>query len=101
MKLQLDTTNKTVKVEENVKVIDLINLLKKMLPNDWEHFTLETHTEIIGWREPIYIKTTPYIEPYTYPWYCNTADMSEKVSMGSDGTDKQLMLKGGTFNVEA
>lgn len=97
MKLQLDTTNKTVKVEENVKVIDLINILKKMLPNDWEHFTLETHTEITYWRDPIIIKERPW-RPYEQPWYYSNEKM---LTMKTNDNTAEYSLKPGLFNVEA
>ena len=99
MNLQLDTTNKTVKVEENVKVIDLINLLKKMLPNDWEHFTLQTHTEITYWRDPIIIKE-PYYEPYKYPWYVN-GSIDKQYMLEATKTTAEYSLKPGLYNVEA
>lgn len=43
MKIQLDTTNKTIKVEESVKLQELTDALEKLLPNgEWKEFKLET-----------------------------------------------------------
>jgi hypothetical protein len=104
MKLQIDTTSKIVKVEENVKVLDLINVLKKMLPGEWEKFTLETHTTIVNWHEPIIIKHYPYYEPYRGPmWYeCNSTNNKMLAMNKADGLEKSTnyMLKEGVFNVE-
>ena len=70
MKIQIDTTNKTLKIEENVKLSKFMDWVKKLLPNnEWKEFTLETNTTIIGWQNPIYIDR--YVEPLKpyYPWY--------------------------------
>ena len=41
MKIQLDTTLKTIKLESDVKISDLIKILKKLLPDgEWKTFTL-------------------------------------------------------------
>lgn len=97
MKLQLDTTNKTVKVEENVKVSQLIKTLKALLPKDWENFTIETHTVINNWSYPIIIKE-PYYEPYRYPWYSGTlCDSSGDIT--PENTQKYC-LQSGVYNVE-
>jgi hypothetical protein len=75
MKIQLDTTNKTVKIEENVKVSKLIATLKKLLPEDWKEFTLETHTTINNWGSPYIIKEYPVCPTYPwYPWYCSSTN---------------------------
>lgn len=102
MKLQLDTTNKTIKVEENVKVSELIKLLKQILPNDYLDFTLETHTSIVNWHTPYIIdREKPYI-PWTSPWMCNsTSDNLEKVEMmSSKGITQEYELKPGLYNIE-
>jgi hypothetical protein len=61
MKLVLDTTNKTIKIEEPVNLGELIDTLNKLLPStEWREFKLETNTQIIQ----------PYINPWIpYPWY--------------------------------
>jgi hypothetical protein len=93
MKIQLDTTNKTVKIEENIKISKLIETLKQLLPNDWKNFTLETHTTIINWSEPYYYK--PYRPYWESPFYCSGSAMNENTAKTAD-----YQLKDGVFNVE-
>lgn len=57
MKLQIDTTSKTVRVEQCVKISDLIKTLKKLLPKEWDQYSLEAVTTIYNWYNPI---------PFTY-----------------------------------
>lgn len=69
MKLQLDTENKTIKLDEKIKFVDLIKTLNSLFPDEsWREYTLET-TSITYWSSPITIQ--PYIQPYNpnYPWY--------------------------------
>jgi len=87
MKIQLDTTKKTIKVEEAVKLSKFMETVKKILPNnEWKDFTLETNTTIQGWSYPIYIErwTQPW---YEQPWihYCNNTSYS---------------LNSGVYNIE-
>lgn len=59
MKIQLDTVAKTIKIEENVNLGELITALELLLPNGlWKEFTLETHT-VINWG----------VQNTVYPWY--------------------------------
>lgn len=88
MKLQLDTTAKTIKVEGNVKISELIDALKKLLPKEWDSFTLETSTTIVDWVYPIRYQQWP--APIHYPWYCGTNTFSTSSSP----------LLGGQYNVE-
>lgn len=70
MKLQLDTTAKTVKVESDIKMSLLIKTLKSLLPDDWKDFTLQTHTTITQWTNPTIIREYPtYPQWWSYPWY--------------------------------
>jgi len=69
MKLQLDTKEKTIKVEGKVNLNELFEALEKLLPQGvWKEFVLESNTEIV-WSEPIYIPVYPYRNPYIYPWW--------------------------------
>ena len=67
MKIQLDTTAKTIRIEEPVNLGEFIELLdKQILPDGhWKEFKLETQT-IIGWVNPVIINP---INPCPYPWY--------------------------------
>ncbi len=68
MKIQLDTTNKTIKLESSENLGDFFKAIKQLLPNDlWKEFTLETNTTIT-WSNPIIWKYYDYIpQPYIYP----------------------------------
>lgn len=78
MKIQIDTKNKILKPEDDIKLSELIKNLKKLFPNnEWKDYILETNTTIQSWNNPIIIKeyvevekTQPY-NPYPYnpyPW---------------------------------
>ena len=66
MRLQIDTSAKTIKVEGTVKFDELIKALKKLLPKEWEEYSLESGT-VINWHYyPVY-QYRPYtIEPLFY-----------------------------------
>ena len=67
MKIQLDTTEKIIRLEETVEIGELLKILDRLLPNDeWKKFKLETNS-IINWVNPIVIE--PYKYPYPYPYY--------------------------------
>jgi hypothetical protein len=94
MKIQLDTTRKTIKIEESVKFSLLIDTLKKILPNnEWKGFTLETNTTIERWINPItypyYVPAEPIRPWYESPWICNYSS-----------TNQSYELKDGTYNLE-
>lgn len=67
MKIQLDTEHKTIKLEEVVKVGELVTLLESFFPDGaWKEYTLEL-TIIQNWINPIDI---PYIpQQPNYPWW--------------------------------
>lgn len=103
MKIQLDTTAKTIKVEERVNLGQLIESLQQMLPRDWKDFTIEANTVIQRWRDPIYIEK--YIRPYEWwnsPWYCNGTTMTAEYKSSNSAELKSAHpeLKSGIFNVE-
>lgn len=96
MKLQLDTTNKTIKIEEQVNLKELFELLENILPNGvWKEFKLECNTTI-QWTNPITIY--PY-RPYIGPWWETNPPL-----YGTDGTNtligNQATLVQGTYNLE-
>lgn len=106
MKLQLDTTAKTVKIESDIKVSLLIKTLKALLPNDWKDFTLKVNTTIVGWTNPIIFPN--YSTPPSHPWYYGTSitlgDGNSTIS-GNQVAYKSSVsdtceLKAGIFNVE-
>jgi hypothetical protein len=88
MKIQLDTINKTITIEEDVNLHDFYEQINAILPDGrWREFTLMV-SKIAEWREPITITTpqqpiNPYgplttnpINPYGPFWYetitCNS-----------------------------
>lgn len=80
MKIQLDTINKTITIEEDVNLHDFYEQINAILPDGrWREFTLKV-SKIVEWREPITITTpqqpiNPYDTPTTNPspygpfWY--------------------------------
>ena len=101
MKIQLDTTKKTIKVEESVSLNEFFTKLKQILPqNEWKNFTLESTAEIY-WSNPIVIKEYPPRDPYPYvfPWYgVTTSTTTAQYKAGKVETAYQL--QSGTYNVE-
>lgn len=65
MKLELDTTNKTIKINEEVNLKEFIKVIDKLLPNKiWYDYTLFTNV-VINWSNPVTIINP--IRP-VYPW---------------------------------
>ncbi len=65
MKIQLDLKNKIIKIEENVNLDTFIKNVKKLLPNDWQQYTLQVATQII-WKNPIIYDDKTWENPYWY-----------------------------------
>lgn len=61
MKLQIDTKEKTIKIEESINISELINILSNMFPNDtWKEYKLCPVFKIEYWTNPItYTPLTP------------------------------------------
>ena len=69
MKIQIDTTLKTIKLETSENLGEFFKALELMLPNDlWKEFKLETNT-IINWNTPI-IWQTDRMKGRTQSWKC-------------------------------
>lgn len=108
MKIQLDTTAKTIKIEEDVKFSKLIETLKRLLPNnEWKEFTLETHTVINHWNNPYVVYRDREVWPkLQLPWYDRIthyagADHSLSAQSVNNNSIKDLSLTKGVFNIEA
>lgn len=104
MKIQLDTTNKTIKIEENVLLSKLVDTLDSLLPNkEWKKYTLETNTTINHWHEP-YVIRERYREPFwpSSPWITYMSTTKDTLSLNRQelkaGSD--YSVKSGVFNVE-
>jgi hypothetical protein len=44
MKLEINTDDKTIKFESAIKVVELIETVKKLFPDDWEEYKVEVST---------------------------------------------------------
>lgn len=95
MKLQLDTANKLIKVEEIVNLGEFTDALEKLLPDGkWKEFKLETQT-VINWSNPIVIEPyRPYIS--TPPWWQQPWITYDE----TDATTPNYCLNSGVYNVE-
>lgn len=95
MKLQLDTTNKTVKVEGSVNLEALFETLHKLLPQEeWKGFSLEANTTI-EWTNPIVVPIYPRYPYNPYPWWNPTYP---NIIYGTTG--QGYTLNQGTYNIE-
>ena len=68
MKIQIDTVEKTIKIEEKVNLGELFSYMEQLFPDlKWREFDLEVGT-IINWINPITFPVYPQpFDPY-YPW---------------------------------
>lgn len=110
MKLQLDTQSKTIKVESNVKLSELVETLDRLFPKgEWKQFTLETNTTW-QWYSPTVVKQ---FVPDCYPRYTVCGGVEYKTNGISDllGNKKDFptqqvgacfssSLKTGVYNIE-
>lgn len=53
MKIQLDTVNKTIKIEEDINLREFITKMKVLLGKEYEEYILLPET-ITYWTNPIY-----------------------------------------------
>ena len=68
MKIQIDTNEKMIAVEQNVNLDEFMKAVKKLFPNgEWKEYTIKTETTI-NWSNPIYIEIWQPMYP-TYPYY--------------------------------
>lgn len=101
MKIQLDTTNKTIKLESDVKLKTLVKTLDKLLPNkEWKQFTLQTNTTISYWNSPIVIREQPYRLWYEQPWITYMNKTTAEYKTDDNALMENYSLKAGVYNVE-
>lgn len=62
MRLQIDTTNKTIRIEEQVKLTELFSFVKKLLPDTWKEYSLE-QAAFTYWYHPI---SVPFSQPQPF-----------------------------------
>lgn len=107
MKIQLDTTQKTIKVEESVNLGELTETLERILPNgEWKQFKIETNTVINNFSSPIVIREYPY-RPYHWPWYSGYPTITfggttaqGSYSNGSEYSNFTPQTNAGVYNLE-
>lgn len=121
MKIQLDTDNKIIKLEQDVNLGEFYDLLPHLLPNDlWREFKLEMQI-INNFNSPIIIKeyipsnplfplspTVPTYPTYPkYPYYpsfpwitCDNSGINNDTIPPTTG-EKVYKLAPGKFNIEA
>ena len=71
MKIQIDSLNKIIKIDEQVNLGEMVKMLDKLLPKNsaigyWKDFKLETNTVVYNWANPIYIYDWQNPAPFTY-----------------------------------
>jgi len=68
MNIQINTSEKTIKLSETVSLKELEDVLFKLFPNnEWREYKLETNTVIYNWSSPIIIERDNY--PFYPYWY--------------------------------
>ena len=85
MILQINTTEKVIKVEETVNFGELVKVLNKLLPKgEWKTYKLETNT-VINWN-PNPVWTYPIYPIYpiypNYPIYGTTGSLTTSDCVG-------------------
>lgn len=72
MKLQIDTENKTIKLDHSVNLEEFFDKVDALFPEDeWRDYTLETDVAF-PWTNPIVIRDLqPPVYPHPYPWWIN------------------------------
>jgi len=121
MKLQIDTTEKVIRVLENVNLGDLTKTLNTLFPKgEWKKFSLETNVNI-DYSNPIIVRVPEFI-PYKQPWwvpysepvYVCTSTPDGLMTVSQTADNKPLLTEGhyngpniqtlqlatGTFNVD-
>ena len=77
MLIQIDTVEKTIKIEEKVNLGELFSYMEQLFPDlKWREFDLEVGT-IVNWINPITFPVYPYPE---YSWI-TTSDGIYNVSV--------------------
>lgn len=85
MRIQLDTENKTIKIEEDASLEKLINFMQATFPENWKEYKVLTNT-IISWT--------------TYPQYVwpNWSWNPHQITCGASTTSNTFT--NGTYNLE-
>lgn len=96
MKLQLDTVQKVIRLEESVNLGELQGILEKLLPDgQWREFKLEPSV-INKWTNPIIIdryRPSPF-----YPWWQSTP-IYQSTGIYQPKTSSPLSNPKGVYNL--
>lgn len=79
MQLQIDTRKKTIKVEENVSMLEFMSLIQTIFSKgEWTEYTLETNTVVnVTTSKEFHYHPSPYNPlPNPYKIYCGTTSTS-------------------------
>ena len=89
MKAKIDTNEKTIILEESIRVEELFDVLKKLFPHGlWKQFTLELNPSFM-WNYPTW-NTVDYSQPHTgspviqQPWITCTSASSDSYEVDQD-----------------
>ena len=108
MKLQIDTTARTIKIEESVNLGALIETLEGLLPGEqYKKFTLEV-TVITNWTSPVIIEKPivwPTVQPQVIPGNIPSYPSYPWITCGNSGTTELSMqahctLNNGVYNID-
>ena len=55
MRIRIDTIAKTIKLEQSAKIVEILSVIKKLLPDNWKEYSLEPVDVINNWYNPITI----------------------------------------------
>ena len=109
MKIQLDTVNKTITIEEDVNLHDFYEELNGLLPGGlWRDFTLKVE-KIREWNNPITItpidpNPSPYTNPYPQinpgidPW-TTPNNYPPQIWYTTSNSNNDLVLNTGIYNI--
>jgi len=106
MKIQLDTINKTITIEEDVNLHDFYEEINSILPGGlWREFTLKVE-KIKEWTNPITItpNTTPInpftpIDPIPNPYTSPYPPTYPQVWYTTSNTDNTSLIQG-IYNIK-
>ena len=96
MKLQIDTKDKTIRIEEATNLGEFIKTLDGLFPKEaWKEYKLEIST-IHNWTSPIIIERDRWYP--TYPWTPSYPTYPGYITWGMSSID--CTSDSNTYNVE-
>lgn len=88
MKIQIDTENKTVRLEKEANLKFLFDFLRNVLGENFEDYSLITDKiSVERWVNPIIIeRERPEYPPTTWPWWLEGPFCTYDSTVGDDTT---------------